>query len=125
MIALLLLAAAASSPGPVLHSAEARSIAYRDCIAAERRRRPAAATVVEIGRAACARARSRLVARVRDHVSYGWAATAKTDGQVRRLRAHMRLAAEEEVTRFEARLQTWFEGGAGKPMLQGLAGDAR
>ena len=51
-----LLAAAAASPGPVLYSAQARSIAYRDCIAAEHKRRPA--PVAEIGRRACARART-------------------------------------------------------------------
>ena len=105
MIALFLLAATAASPGPVMYSAQAQSIAYRDCIAAGHRRRPA--TVTEIGRGACARARSRLVAGVRDHVSYGWAATAKTAGQARRLRAHMKLQAESEVAAFEGKLQAW------------------
>ncbi|HYE29751.1 MAG TPA: hypothetical protein VEA61_16150 [Allosphingosinicella sp.] len=105
MIAFLLLAASASA-GPVLHSAEARSAAYRECIAAEHRRRPAA-TVVEIGRGVCARARSRLVAGVRDHVSYGWAATARTDGQARRLRAHMKQEAQSQVAAFEVKLQAW------------------
>jgi hypothetical protein len=112
MIAFLLLAATAPSAGPVLYSAEARSIAYRGCIAAEHKRRPTA-TAAEIGRTACARARSRLVAGVRDHVSYGWAATAKTAGQARRLRAHMKLEAETEVSAFEAKLQAWLEGRLG------------
>jgi hypothetical protein len=105
MIAFLLLAAAAASPGPVMHSAQMPSIAYRDCIAAEHGRRPAA--VVEIGRRACARARSRLVGHVRDHVSFGWAATAKTGSQARRLRAHMKLEAESRVAAFDAELQAW------------------
>jgi hypothetical protein len=111
MIALLL-AAAALSPPPVLYSAEARSIAYRDCIAAGRERRPAA-TVAEIGRAACARLRSRLVAGVREHVSFGWAATARTDGQARRLRAQLKLDSESQVAAFEGKLQAWLEGRAG------------
>lgn len=106
MIALLLLAATAALPGPVLYSAEARSVAYRDCIAGEHQRRPVA-TVAEIGRAACSRARTRLVAGVRDHISFGWAATAKTAGQARRLRAHMKLEAESQVAAFEGKLQTW------------------
>ena len=105
MIAFLLLAATAAAPGPVMYSAEARSIAYRDCIAAENRRQPA--TVAEIGRRTCARARSRLVEGARDYVSFGWAATARTDGQARRLRAHMRLEAESQVADFEGRLQEW------------------
>jgi len=105
MIALLLLAAAAASPGPVLHSAQVRSIAYRDCVAAEHRRRPS--TMAGIGRGACARARSRLVAGVRDYVGFGWAATAKTDGQARRLRAQMKLEAESQVAAFEGKLQAW------------------
>lgn len=103
MIALLLLAAAA--PAPVLYSAEPRSIAYRRCIAAEHGRR--AGPVTGIGRRACARDRSRLVAGVRDHISYGWAATAKTSGQARRLRAQLKLDAEAEVVAFESRLQAW------------------
>ena len=106
---LLLLAAIPASPGPVLHFAQAQSIAYRDCIAAEHRRRPAA-TTMEIGRAACVRARSRLVAGVREHVSYGWAATAKTGGQARRLRAHMRQQAEAQVAAFEVKLEAWLTG---------------
>jgi hypothetical protein len=109
MIALLLLAAAAS-PGPVLHSAQAPSTAYRDCVAAEHKRRPA--PVIEIGRHACAGARSRLVERIRDHVSFGWAATAKTDGQARRLRAHMKQEAESQVAGFEGKLQEWLAGTA-------------
>jgi hypothetical protein len=110
MIMLLLLAATAASPGPILHSAEARSIAYRGCIAAEDMRRPGAATVAEIGRRVCARARSRLVEGVRDHVSFGWAATARTEGQARRLRAHMKLEAESQVAAFEGKLQAWLAG---------------
>ena len=110
MIALLLLAATAASPGPIMHSAEARSVAYRDCIAAEHVRGPGAATVVEIGRRACARERSKLVEGARDYVSYGWAATAKTDGQARRLRAHMKLEAESQVAAFEGKLQAWLAG---------------
>jgi hypothetical protein len=112
MIAFLLLAAASASSGPVLYSAEARSIAYRDCIAAGHAKRPAA-TMAEIGRAACARARSRLVAGVREHVSFGWAATARTDRQARGLREQMKLEAEAQVAAFEARLRTWLEGTAG------------
>lgn len=107
MIALLLLAAAPTAP--VLYSAEPRSIAYRDCIAAEHRRRPAA-TVTEIGGKACARPRSRLVAEVRARISFGWAATARTPGQSRRLRAHMRQEAEAQVAAFEGKLQAWLAG---------------
>ena len=98
MIAFLLLAAA--SPAPVLYSAEPQSIAYRACIAAER----------EIAAKACARARSRLVAEVRARISFGWAATAKTTGQSRRLRAHMRQEAEAQVVAFEGELQAWLAG---------------
>jgi hypothetical protein len=107
MIAFLLLAAAAS-PGPIMHSAQAPSTAYRDCVAAAHKRRPA--TVAEIGRHACAAARSRLVERVRDHVSFGWAATARTDGQARRLRVYMKQEAESQVAGFETRLQDWLAG---------------
>jgi Flp pilus assembly protein TadB len=109
---LLAALALAAAPGPVLYSAEARSVAYRDCIAAGHGRQPSA-TVVEIGRTACARARTRLVTGVREHISYGWAATAKTDGQARRLREHMKLEAEMQVVAFEARLQAWLTGTGG------------
>ena len=112
MIAFLLLAAAAASPAPVLYSAEARSIAYRDCIAAEHGRRPAA-TAAEVGRSACARARARLLEGVRDHISFGWAATAKTGGQLRRLRAHMKLEAESQVATFEGKVQAWLAAEVG------------
>jgi hypothetical protein len=110
---IFLLAATAPSPGPVLYAAQARSIAYRDCVAAEARRRPA--TVAEIGRNACGQARSRLVAGVRDHVSFGWAATARTSGQARRLRAQLKEQAQAQVAAFEGKLQAWLaetEGGA-------------
>lgn len=116
MIAFLLLAATAASPGPVMYSAQTQSIAYRDCITAGHKRRPA--TVAEIGRGACARARSRLVAGVREHVSFGWAATAKTEGQARRLREHLRQEAESQVAAFEGNLQAWLaatEDGHGAP----------
>ncbi|HEX8665278.1 MAG TPA: hypothetical protein VF744_14750 [Beijerinckiaceae bacterium] len=105
MIVLLLVAAAATSPAPVLYAAQARSIAYRDCVAAQARRRPA--TVAEIGRGACGRARSRLVEGVRDHVSFGWAATAKTAAQSRRLKAQLKLEAESQVAAFDDKLQAW------------------
>jgi hypothetical protein len=107
MIALLFALATVSST-PVLYTAEARSVAYRDCIEAEHLRKPAA-TVEEIGRGACARARSRLVAGVREHISFGWAATAKTDRQEHRLRAHMKEEAESQVGAFEGKLQEWLE----------------
>jgi hypothetical protein len=114
MIPFLLLAAAAASPAPVLYAAQTQSIAYRGCIAAEHERRPAS-PVVEIGRKACARTRSRLVAEVRAQISFGWAATAKTKGQAHRLRAHMKQEAESRVAAFETRLQDWLEpdGSAG------------
>ena len=105
MIALLLVATTLLSPAPVMYAAQARSIAYRDCVATEHGRRPAA--VAEIGRRACARERSRLVADVRDHVSFGWAATAKTGGQARRLRAQLKVEAEARVADFESKLQSW------------------
>jgi hypothetical protein len=112
MIALLFLAPVPASPGPVLYSAETRSIAYRNCIAAGHEKRPTA-PVDEIGRAACARVRSRLVAGVREHDSFGWAATAKTEGQARRLREHLKQEAESQVAAFEVKLQAWLEGGPG------------
>ena len=108
MIALLLFAAA--SPAPVLYSAEPQSIAFRECVAAERHKSPAA-TVADIGGNACAHARSRLVAEVRARISFGWAATARTASQARRLRAHMRQEAEAQVAAFETRLQAWLAGG--------------
>lgn len=113
MIFALLLAA--SSPAPVLYAAQARSIAYRDCVAAEHGRRPA--TVAEIGRRACARERSRLVEGVRDHVSFGWAATAKTAGQARRLRAQLKLEAESRVAAYDAKLQAWLAAEVGDARL--------
>lgn len=121
MIAFLLLAATASA-GPTLYSAEAPSIAYRDCVVAGHERQPRA-TVAEIGRGSCARTRSRLVARVREYVSFGWAATAKTEGQARRLRAHLKQEAESQVAAFESKLQAWLaesDGHGGSPAKAGV-----
>jgi hypothetical protein len=106
MIVALLLAAASAAPvPPIVPYAEGRSIAYRSCVTAQRARR--AAPVAEIGRGACGRARSRLLAEVRDHVGYGWLATAKTPGQSRRMRAQLRENAEQVVARYDADLQAW------------------
>jgi hypothetical protein len=112
MIAAALFLAAAASPAPVIPFATARSVAYRDCVAAEVGRR-SGSSVVQIGRGACARARSRLVAQVYDHIGYGWAATAKTGGQARRVRAHMKSKAQEEVAGFETKLEAWLAGSEG------------
>ena len=109
MMLLALLAAATPVAAPVVPYAEARSSAYRDCVVEEQRRRPAL-TVAQIGRRSCGRARSKLVAAARDHVAYGWLATAKSAGQARRLKAQLKVNAEAEVVRFETRVQAWLAG---------------
>ena len=76
ILALLLAAATANAPAPVLHYAEARSIAYRSCVAAEHRRRPAL-TVAQIGRGRCAGTRSKLFGADHAYVRYGWRAVRK------------------------------------------------
>jgi hypothetical protein len=107
ILAALIAAAAPASPGPVVPYAEARSIAYRDCVAAEQGRRPAPPPVARIGRSACARTRSRLLSAVHDHVGYGWLATAKTAGQAKRMRAQLKRSAAEALGRFEGEVQAW------------------
>jgi hypothetical protein len=100
------------APAPVVPFAEARSIAYRDCVAAALARSPGQANVAEAGKRACAGPRSRLVSQVRGNISYGWAAVTKTSGQRKRLREHLRAKAEEEVASFEGRIRDWIEGRA-------------
>jgi hypothetical protein len=114
MILPLLIAATAPalSAPPVVPYAQARSIAYRDCVAAEHRRRPAAA-VAEIGHGACAGKRSKLFSEVHGHIGYGWRATAKTDRQEKRMKAQLRANAEAEVVRFETLLRDWLSNGGG------------
>ena len=105
MIFLFLAAAAASSVPPVVPYASVHSAAYRDCVAAQHARNPA--PVAQIGRGACAGKRSKLFARVKSHLGYGWAATAKTPGQSKRLKAQLKANAEAAVARYEAELQAW------------------
>jgi hypothetical protein len=94
-------------PAPVVPLAASRSVAYRDCVAAERKRRPGGAGIAEIGRGACARARSKLVEQVYRNISHGWAATARTSGQARRLRAQLKAQAQAEVAGFEGKVEAW------------------
>ena len=111
IVALLIASATAAPAGPVVPYAPAQSAAFRDCVSAQHARRPA--PVPQIGRGACAAKRSKLVTRVRSHLGYGWAATAKTAGQSKRLKAQLRLNAEQAVARYEVELQTWLgTGGA-------------
>jgi len=112
MITALLLAAASVAPAPpIVPYASAQSAAYRDCVAAEQRRRPA--PVAQIGRGPCAGKRSKLFSRVKSHLGYGWAATAKTAGQSKRMKAQLKLNAEQAVARYEADLQAWLTGPGG------------
>jgi hypothetical protein len=110
MILAMVLAAASAAPAPpIVPYASAPSAAYRDCVAAERRRQPA--PVAQIGRGACAAKRSKLFSRVKNHLGYGWAATAKTVGQSKRMKVQLKLNAEQAVTRYEAELQAWLGTG--------------
>ena len=112
MILALLLAAASASVAPappIVPYASAQSAAYRDCVAAEQRRR--AAAVAQIGRGPCAAKRSKLFSRVKSHLGYGWGATAKTVGQSKRMKAQLKLNAEQAVARYEADLQVWLGTG--------------
>ncbi|HEY5722193.1 MAG TPA: hypothetical protein VIT45_07710 [Allosphingosinicella sp.] len=106
IVAMLLAAAASNAPAPVLHLAEARSVAYRSCIVAEHGRRPAL-TVAQIGRGRCAAPRAKLFDAAHNHVRYGWRTVPKSAGAVRRLKAQHKINAEAEVVRFEAALQAW------------------
>jgi hypothetical protein len=101
--------ASATTPAPVMPYASAQSVAYRDCVAAQHARRPA--PVAQIGHGACAGKRSKLFSRVKSHLGYGWAATAKTVGQSKRMKAQLRLNAEQAVARYEADLQAWLGTG--------------
>jgi hypothetical protein len=104
MIVALLLAVAA--PAPVLHYAEARSIAYRTCIVAEHRKRPAS-TVAQIGRERCSGARAKLFDSAHSHVRYGWRAVRMNARQAQRLKAQHKVNAETEIVRYETALQAW------------------
>ena len=112
ILSLLIAATAPALSAPVLPYAQARSVAYRDCVAAEHRRRPAAA-LAQIGHGPCAGKRSRLFSDVHGHIGYGWRATAKTDRQEKRLKAQLRANAEAEVVRFETLLRDWLSTGGG------------
>jgi hypothetical protein len=109
IVALLVSAAAAAQPAPVVPYAAAQSAAYRDCVSAQHARRPA--PVPQIGRGACASKRSKLFSRVKSHLGYGWAATAKTVGQSKRMKVQLKLNAEQAVARYEADLQAWLGTG--------------
>jgi hypothetical protein len=113
IIALILAAASPAPPVPVVPYAPAQSAAYRDCVAAELRRRPAGASVAQVGRGACAGKRSKLFSTVKSHLGYGWAATAKTAGQSKRMKAQLKQNAEDAVTRFEGELRAWLAGSGG------------
>jgi hypothetical protein len=112
MILATLIAASLASARPSIGYAEARSAAYRDCIAAERSR-GAGASAAEIGRGKCARPRSRLLSDVREHLGFGWIAAAKSDGQAKRMRLALRANAEEAVARFEGEVQAWLAANGG------------
>jgi hypothetical protein len=107
MIILFLAAASAASSPPVVPYASVQSAAYRDCVLSQHARSPA--PVARIGRGACAGKRSKLISRVKTHLGYGWAATAKTTGQSRRMKAQLKLNAEQAVARYETELQTWLD----------------
>ena len=112
MIAALLFAAASVAPAPpIVPYASAQSAAYRDCVAAEQRRKPA--PVARIGRGPCAGKRAKLFSRVKSHLGYGWAATAKTAGQSKRMKAQLKLNSEQAVSRYEADLQAWLTAPGG------------
>jgi hypothetical protein len=106
ILALLLAAATASSSAPVLHYAETRSVAYRNCVAAEHKQRPSL-TVAQIGRGRCAGPRSKLFSEAHGYVRYGWRAVRMNARQAKRLKAQHKVNAETEVVRFEAALQAW------------------
>jgi len=105
IVALLIAASAAATAAPVVPYAPAQSAAYRDCVSAQHARRPA--PVPQIGRGACASKRSKLFSRVKSHLGYGWAATAKTAGQSKRMKAQLKANAEVAVARYETELQAW------------------
>jgi len=109
ILALLLASATANAPTPVLHYAETRSIAYRNCVAAEHKRRPAL-TVAQIGRGRCSAARSKLFSEAHSYVRYGWRAVRKDARQARAMQAQHKVNAENEITRFETALQAWLGG---------------
>lgn len=108
MIVALLLAAS-NAPVPVLHYAEARSVAYRNCVVAEHRQRPTL-TVAQIGRGRCSAARAKLVDAAHSYVRYGWRAVRMNSRQAQRLKNQHKVNAETEVVRFETALQAWLGG---------------
>ena len=108
MILAMLLAAAAAN-APVLHFSEARSIAYRSCVVAEHKQRPAL-TIAQIGRGRCAGARAKLFSAAHSHVRYGWRAVRMNTRQAQRLKAQHKLNAEAEIVRFETAIQAWLGG---------------
>ena len=109
ILALLLAAATANGPAPVLHYAETRSVAYRNCVAAEHARRPTL-TIAQIGRGRCAGTRAKLFSAAHSYVRYGWRAVRMNGRQAQRLKAQHKINAETEVVRFEAALQAWLAG---------------
>ena len=116
ILATFLAAAASNAPAPVLHYAEVRSVAYRNCIVAEHRQRPTL-TVTQIGRGRCAGSRAKLFDAAHGYVRYGWRAVRMNSRQARRLKAQHKVNAETEIVRFEAALQDWLgakESGDGR-----------
>ena len=106
IVALLLAAAAANIPAPVLHYAEERSIAYRNCVVAGHKQRPSL-TIAQIGRGRCAGARSKLFSAAHSYVRYGWRAVRMNTRQAQRLKAQHKINAEAEIVRFETALEAW------------------
>ena len=109
IVALLVAASTVPQVAPVVPYASAPSAAYRDCVSAQHAR--SRAPVAQIGRGPCASKRSKLFSRVKSHLGYGWAATAKTTGQWKRMKAQLKLNAEQAVARYEADLQAWLGSG--------------
>jgi hypothetical protein len=106
ILALFLAAATTSAPAPVLHFAETKSVAYRNCVAAEHKQRPSL-TVAQIGRGRCAGARSKLFSAAHGYVRYGWRAVRMNTRQAQRLKAQHKINAEAEIVRFETALEAW------------------
>ena len=112
ILAVLLAAAASTDPAPVLHFAEVRSVAYRNCVVAEHRQRPAL-TVAQIGKGRCSGARAKLFDAAHSYVRYGWRAVPKSARAAKALKAQHKVNAETEVARFEGALQAWLAGPEG------------
>ena len=119
MIVVFLAAVSATAAPPVVPYASVPSAAYRDCISAQHAQRPA--PVSQIGHGPCAGKRAKLFSRVKTHLGYGWAATARTTGQSKRMKAQLKLNAEQAVVRYEADLQAWLVGAPDRPVSSSVS----